>query len=68
MADLCLDSHLWQFTAAQMRWLLRAQGFTIFSCRTLHGYSPDSALKRRLLDAGVACGLGDGCNIVAVKR
>jgi len=63
----CLDSHLWQFTSAQMRRLLRAQGFRIFSCRTLHGYTPDSRVKRRLLDWASAAGFGDGCNIVAVK-
>jgi 2-polyprenyl-3-methyl-5-hydroxy-6-metoxy-1,4-benzoquinol methylase len=64
----CLDSHLWQFTASQMQRLLRAQGFGIFSCRTLHGYTPDSALKRKLLDYGAAMGFGDGCNIIAVKK
>jgi 2-polyprenyl-3-methyl-5-hydroxy-6-metoxy-1,4-benzoquinol methylase len=64
----CLDSHLWQFTAAQMRRLLKAQGFSIFSCRTLHGYTPDSGLKRRLLDLSAALGFGDGCNIVATKH
>jgi 2-polyprenyl-3-methyl-5-hydroxy-6-metoxy-1,4-benzoquinol methylase len=63
----CLDSHLWQFTAAQMKRILRQCGFHVFSCRTLHGYSPDSALKRRLLDLGAQMGFGDGCNIVAVK-
>ena len=64
----CLDSHLWQFTAAQMCRLLRQQGFDIASCRTLHGYSPDSAVKRKLLDWAASAGFGDGCNIVAVKR
>lgn len=63
----CLDSHLWQFTAAQMERILQREGFRIFSCRTLHGYSPDSNLKRKLLDLGAKLGLGDGCNIVAVK-
>lgn len=63
----CLDSHLWQFTAAQMCGLLKAEGFTIFTCHTPHGYSPDSLLKRRLLDLGATLGYGDGCNIVAVK-
>jgi 2-polyprenyl-3-methyl-5-hydroxy-6-metoxy-1,4-benzoquinol methylase len=63
----CLDSHLWQFTAAQMRRLLKAAGFDIFSCRTLHGYTPDSHFKRKLLDLGAALGFGDGCNIIAVK-
>lgn len=63
----CLDSHLWQFTAAQMRGLLRTEGFRIFTWRTLHGYSPDSNLKRLLLDVSSALGFGDGCNIVAIK-
>lgn len=63
----CLDSHLWYFTAAQMRRLLRANGFSTSSCRTPHGYTPDSRLKRRLLDLAAAAGFGDGCNIVAVK-
>jgi 2-polyprenyl-3-methyl-5-hydroxy-6-metoxy-1,4-benzoquinol methylase len=64
----CLDSHLWQFTASQMRSILRKAGFAIFSCRTLHGYTPDSRLKKRLLDLAASLGFGDGCNIVAVKR
>jgi len=64
----CLDSHLWQFTAAQMCRLLRQQGLSIFSCRTLHGYDPDSRLKRRVLDTTALLGFGDGCNIVAVKH
>ena len=63
----CLDSHLWQFTASQMCSLLEAQGFSIFSCRTLHGQTPDSNFKRRALDLSAALGFGDGCNIVAVK-
>jgi 2-polyprenyl-3-methyl-5-hydroxy-6-metoxy-1,4-benzoquinol methylase len=64
----CLDSHLWQFTAAQMKRLLQREGFLIFSCHTLHGYTPDSDLKRKVLDWGAKLGFGDGCNIVAVKR
>jgi 2-polyprenyl-3-methyl-5-hydroxy-6-metoxy-1,4-benzoquinol methylase len=63
----CLDSHLWQFTARQMQRLLVQIGFQIFSCKTLHGYTPNSALKRKLLDWGALAGFGDGCNIVAVK-
>lgn len=63
----CLDSHLWQFTAAQMRGLLKKENFQIFSTRTLHGYTPDSSLKRQLLDFAAALGFGDGCNIIAVK-
>ena len=63
----CLDSHLWQFTARQMCQLIQAEGFAICTCRTLHGYTPDSSLKRRLLDLGAVFGYGDGCNIVAAK-
>ncbi|MGH8093192.1 MAG: class I SAM-dependent methyltransferase [Chthoniobacterales bacterium] len=63
----CLDSHLWQFAAAQMCRLLRQTGFSIAFCRTLHGHAPDGRLKRRLLDAASAIGFADGCNIIAVK-
>jgi len=63
----CLDSHLWQFTASQVCRLLRQQGFTIFQCRTLHGHTPDSHFKRRVLDLAALLGVADGCNIVAVK-
>ena len=64
----CLNSHLWQFTAAQMCGLLRARPFWITSCRTLHGYSPDSMVKKQLLDWAAVLGWGDGCNIVAIKK
>jgi SAM-dependent methyltransferase len=64
----CLDSHLWQFTAGQMRRLLTQSGFTIESWRTLHGYTPDSRVKKRLLDIAAAVRFSDGCNIVAVKQ
>ncbi|HEY1582734.1 MAG TPA: class I SAM-dependent methyltransferase [Chthoniobacterales bacterium] len=64
----CLDSHLWQFTAAQMRRLLRQMDFRITSCRTLHGYTPDSALKKKVLDLAALFRVGDGCNIIATKR
>jgi 2-polyprenyl-3-methyl-5-hydroxy-6-metoxy-1,4-benzoquinol methylase len=63
----CLDSHLWQFTASQMCKLLQKEGFSIQSCRTLHGYTPDSSLKRSILNIAATCGFGDGCNIVALK-
>ena len=63
----CLDSHLWQFTAGQMKRLLKSHGFSIFTCRTLHGYRPKSRLKKRLLDIGSQLGFGDGCNIIATK-
>jgi 2-polyprenyl-3-methyl-5-hydroxy-6-metoxy-1,4-benzoquinol methylase len=63
----CLDSHLWHFTAVQMRRLLRENGFAIASWRTLHGYTPDRPLKKRLLDIAAIVGFGDGCNIVAVR-
>jgi len=64
----CLDSHLWQFTARQMCGLLRSADFEIASCRTLHGFTPDSRLKLKLLNWAAFAGFGDGCNIVAVKR
>jgi len=64
----CLDSHLWHFTAQQMRELLCNNRFEIASCRTLHGYTPDSRLKKRLLDISATIGFGDGCNIVATKE
>ena len=63
----CLDSHLWQFTSRQMKRILTDEGFSICSCHNLHGYTPDSRLKRKLLDLGAKLGLGDGCNIIAVK-
>lgn len=63
----CLDSHLWQFTAAQMRRLLKQTGFTIKKCRTHHGRDPDSVLKRKILEVSAALGYGDGCNIIASK-
>lgn len=64
----CLDSHLWQFTSIQMCRLLEAVGFDVVSCRTMHGYTPDSVLKKRLLDFSAALGFGDACNLVARKR
>ncbi len=64
----CLDSHLWQFTARQMCGILQANGFSIFTCHTHHGYSPDSRLKRRVLDWAATLGFGDGCNIVAIRQ
>jgi SAM-dependent methyltransferase len=63
----CLDSHLWHFTGGQMCKLLRNHGFIVASCRTLHGYTPDSPLKKRLLDLAALAGYGDGCNIIATK-
>jgi SAM-dependent methyltransferase len=66
-ATWCLDSHLWQFTARQIRGLVKQAGFRVFSCKTLHGYTPDSLLKRKLLDWAAIYGYGDGCNIVAIK-
>jgi 2-polyprenyl-3-methyl-5-hydroxy-6-metoxy-1,4-benzoquinol methylase len=64
----CLDSHLWQFTKQQMEHLLRARGFTIVSSRTLHGYTPNSRLKKVLLDLSATLGFGDGMNIVASRQ
>lgn len=64
----CLDSHLWQFTARQMRSLLVACGFKVVSVRTHHGYSPDSRWKKWALDTTAAFGFADGLNIIAVPR
>ena len=63
----CLDSHLWQFTASQIQRLVSATGLRVISCRTLHGYTPDSPLKKKLLDLGASLGWGDGCNLIADK-
>jgi hypothetical protein len=63
----CLDSHLWQFTARQICKLVRQTGFQTFTCRTLHGYTPDSWVKRKLLDCAAIYGFADGCNIIAIK-
>lgn len=63
----CLDSHLWQFTKKQMERLLRNLGFTIVSSRTLHGYTPNSHLKKKLLDLAATLGYADGMNIVATR-
>jgi 2-polyprenyl-3-methyl-5-hydroxy-6-metoxy-1,4-benzoquinol methylase len=63
----CLDSHLWQFTARQMRRMVESQGLRILKCRTVHGYIPNNLWKRRLLDLAAAIGLGDGCIITASK-
>jgi 2-polyprenyl-3-methyl-5-hydroxy-6-metoxy-1,4-benzoquinol methylase len=63
----CLDSHLWQFTKAQVERMLRQTGFRILTARTLHGYVPDSLLKKRLLDLGASLGFGDGLNVVALR-
>ncbi len=64
----CLDSHLWQFTARQMRRILVSAGFAVASWRTLHGYAPQTPWKKWLLDKSAACGFGDGLNIIAVRR
>jgi len=63
----CLDSHLWQFTKNQMVRLLKENGFTVWSSRTLHGRCPQSRWKKRLLDAGALAGFSDGLNIIASK-
>lgn len=64
----CLDSHLWQFTAKQMRSLLMASGFKIVSARTHHGLSPNKRWKKWLLDMSAALGFADGLNIIAMRR
>lgn len=63
----CLDSHLWQFTARQMRKLLEKVGFRVLILRTLHGFDPDSHMKRRVLDLAALAGFGDGLNIIAIR-
>lgn len=62
-----LDSHLWQFTAKQMKVLLGVCGFRPVSVRTLHGYMPNSRLKKKVLDVAAALGFSDGLNIVASR-
>jgi len=62
-----LDSHLWQFTKYQVERMLRDSGFIIISSRTLHGNTPDSHFKKRLLDLSAAFGFGDGLNIIAQR-
>ena len=64
----CLDSHLWQFTARQMRSLLAATGFKVVSVRTHHGLVPRVRWKRWVLDASAALGFADGLNIIAMRR
>jgi hypothetical protein len=64
----CLDSHLWQFTARQMRWLLTTHGFNVILARTHHGLAPQKRWKKWLLDTSAALGFGDGLNIIAAKR
>lgn len=64
----CLDSHLWQFTTAQMRRLLVSAGFTVVSIQTHHGYAPQTPWKKWLLDKSAAFGFGDGLNIIAIPR
>jgi 2-polyprenyl-3-methyl-5-hydroxy-6-metoxy-1,4-benzoquinol methylase len=63
----CLDSHLWQFTARQMRKLLINQGFTIVSLKTYHGLTPNNRWKRRALDLSELLGCADALNIIALK-
>ncbi|HXU77917.1 MAG TPA: class I SAM-dependent methyltransferase [Methylomirabilota bacterium] len=62
-----LDSHLWQFTARQIRRLVVSCGFKIISCRTLHGLSPAKRWKKRLLDVSASIGFGDGLNLIAAR-
>jgi 2-polyprenyl-3-methyl-5-hydroxy-6-metoxy-1,4-benzoquinol methylase len=64
----CLDSHLWQFTARQVRAMLENNGFEVASLRTHHGLSPQTRWKKWLLDKSAALGFGDGLNVVAVPR
>jgi SAM-dependent methyltransferase len=63
----CLDSHLWQFTSRQMSFLLKAAGFKLVSVRTVHGYTPDSLFRQKMLDWASQLGFGDGLNIIATK-
>jgi hypothetical protein len=64
----CLDSHLWQFTRRQILVMLKKTGFTPISARTLHGYDPDSKLKKRLLDLAALLNFGDGLNAISIKK
>jgi 2-polyprenyl-3-methyl-5-hydroxy-6-metoxy-1,4-benzoquinol methylase len=61
----CLDSHLWQFTARQMKKLLAAQGLEIIFARTHHGLTPNNRWKKRAMDISAALGFADGLNIIA---
>jgi 2-polyprenyl-3-methyl-5-hydroxy-6-metoxy-1,4-benzoquinol methylase len=63
-----LDSHLWQFTARQVRSLLHSVGFKVVSLRTHHGLAPRKRWKKWVLDTSASLGLADGLNIVAVRR
>jgi 2-polyprenyl-3-methyl-5-hydroxy-6-metoxy-1,4-benzoquinol methylase len=63
----CLDSHLWQFTAWQVRKLLVAQGFEIVFSRTHHGSSPNNFWKKKALDLAASLGFADGLNIIALR-
>jgi len=63
----CLDSHLWQFTARQVRRLITAQGFIVISSRTVHGYTPNSCWKKQALDISAALGFADGLNLIALR-
>lgn len=64
----CLDSHLWQFTAGQMRRLLLENGFNVVMARTHHGLCPRTRWKKLILDASARLGFADGLNIIAVRR
>jgi 2-polyprenyl-3-methyl-5-hydroxy-6-metoxy-1,4-benzoquinol methylase len=64
----CLDSHLWQFTARQMRSLLAATGFKVVSAKTHHGMVPLARWKKWVFDTSAALGFADGLNIIAMRR
>jgi len=64
----CLDSHLWQFTAQQMRSLLAACGFEVVIARTHHGLASRNLLKKCVLNTSGRLGFADGLNIIATRR
>ena len=63
----CLDSHLWQFTAGQMRHFIESNGFDIVSLKTHHGQTPNNRWKKMALHLSQSWGYADGLNIVAKR-
>jgi 2-polyprenyl-3-methyl-5-hydroxy-6-metoxy-1,4-benzoquinol methylase len=63
----CLDSHLWQFGKKQLETLILANGFDMFSSRTLHGRNSNKKWKRIFWNSIALLGYSDGLNITARK-